>query len=144
MPSEDRDRPLYMISVAAELAGVHPQTLRIYESKGIIKPKRSAGNTRMYSQADIERLELVSQLTDEGINLAGVIRIMDMQQRLEERDAELEKLRKENAAAKDRVHELEMRNTITSLARVDGNVALARLTEGNGKKPEDEEEGSNK
>lgn len=144
MPSEDRDRPLYMISVAAELAGVHPQTLRIYESKGIIKPKRSAGNTRMYSQADIERLELVSQLTDEGINLAGVIRIMDMQQRLEERDAELEKLRKENAAAKDRVHELEMRNTITSLARVDGSVALARLTEGNGEKPKDKEEGSNK
>lgn len=130
MSSEDRDRPLYMISVAAELAGVHPQTLRIYESKGIIKPKRTAGNTRMYSQADIERLELVSQLTDEGINLAGVIRIMDMQGRLETRDAEMEKLRKEAADARDRLHELEMRNTITSLAMGGGNVTLKRLAEG--------------
>lgn len=130
MSSEDKDRPLYMISVAAELAGVHPQTLRIYESKGIIKPKRTAGNTRMYSQADIDRLELVSQLTDEGINLAGVIRIMDMQERLELRDAEMERLRKETADVRDRLHELEMRNTITSLAMGGGNVTLKRLAEG--------------
>jgi len=141
MPSDDRDRPLYMISVAAELAGVHPQTLRIYESKGIIKPKRTAGNTRMYSQADIDRLELVSQLTDEGINLAGVIRIMDMQQRIEDREAEIERLRKEASVAADRLHELEMRNTITSLAMSGGNVALRRLTEGtdNGEERRDDE-----
>ena len=73
---EDKNRPLYMISVAAELAGVHPQTLRIYEQKGLVSPQRTSGNTRMYSQADIERLQLINALTDEGINLAGVIRIL--------------------------------------------------------------------
>ena len=57
---EDKNRPLYMISVAAELAGVHPQTLRIYEQKGLVSPQRTSGNTRMYSQADIERLQLLS------------------------------------------------------------------------------------
>ena len=60
---EDKDRPLYMISVAAELAGVHPQTLRIYEQKGLVSPQRTRGNTRMYSQADIERLQLINELT---------------------------------------------------------------------------------
>ena len=68
----DRNRPLYMISVAAQLAGVHPQTLRTYEQKGLVTPQRTSGNTRMYSQADIERLELINELTGEGINLAGV------------------------------------------------------------------------
>lgn len=82
----DRNRPLYMISVAAQLAGVHPQTLRAYEQKGLVSPQRTSGNTRMYSPADIERLELINELTSEGINLAGVIRILDLQGRLEERD----------------------------------------------------------
>ena len=85
----DRNRPLYMISVAAQLAGVHPQTLRAYEQKGLVSPQRTSGNTRMYSPADIERLELINELTSEGINLAGVIRILDLQGRLEERDTEL-------------------------------------------------------
>lgn len=76
----DRNRPLYMISVAAQLAGVHPQTLRAYEQKGLVTPQRTSGNTRMYSQADIERLELINELTSEGINLAGVIRILDLQE----------------------------------------------------------------
>ncbi|MDR2714192.1 MAG: MerR family transcriptional regulator, partial [Coriobacteriales bacterium] len=62
----DRERPLYMISVAAELAGMHPQTLRVYETKGLVNPQRSAGNTRLYSQADIDQLELIAQLTAEG------------------------------------------------------------------------------
>ena len=66
MTEESRNKPLYMISVAAELTGMHPQTLRVYESKGLVNPKRSGGNTRLYSQADIERLELINQLTDEG------------------------------------------------------------------------------
>lgn len=79
----DRNRPLYMISVAAQLAGVHPQTLRAYEQKGLVSPQRTSGNTRMYSPADIERLELINELTSEGINLAGVIRILDLQGRLE-------------------------------------------------------------
>src|SRR5664280_208510 len=75
----DSDRPLYMISVAAELAGVHPQTLRIYERRQLVSPNRSSGNTRLYSDADIERLRLIQHLTqDEGINLAGVIRIIEL------------------------------------------------------------------
>jgi len=80
-----------MISVAAELAGVHPQTLRIYERKELICPQRSGGNTRLYSEADIERLRLIQQLTqEEGINLAGVTRIMELQRELERMRAELE------------------------------------------------------
>ena len=116
MANEDRDRPLYMISVAAELAGVHPQTLRIYESKGLVTPKRSAGNTRLYSQADIDRLELIGRLTDEGINLAGVMRILDMREQMQKQDAEIEKLRRHNKKLAEQVHELEMRSAITSLA----------------------------
>jgi MerR family transcriptional regulator/heat shock protein HspR len=77
--ANDNDRPLYMISVAADLAGVHPQTLRIYERRQLVSPKRSAGNTRLYSDADIERLRLIQQLTqEEGINLAGVERIIEL------------------------------------------------------------------
>ena len=77
-----RGRPLYMISVAADLAGLHPQTLRIYERKELISPQRSAGNTRLYSDEDIERLRLITELTEEGINLAGVARIMDMRDQI--------------------------------------------------------------
>ena len=65
MAVSDRNRPVYMISVAAELAGVHPQTLRVYEAKGLVTPQRTSGNTRMYSQADIERLEFINELTNE-------------------------------------------------------------------------------
>ena len=69
---EGEDRAVYMISVAAELAGVHPQTLRIYERKGLLRPKRTEGNTRRYSEADVELLRSIQALTqDEGINLAG-------------------------------------------------------------------------
>lgn len=90
------DRPVYMISVAADLAGVHPQTLRIYERKRLINPQRSAGNTRLYSEADIARLRLIQQLTqDEGVNLAGVERILDMQCVLEQMQAELQQLREQ-------------------------------------------------
>ena len=109
---EDKDRPLYMISVAAELAGVHPQTLRIYEQKGLVSPQRTRGNTRMYSQADIERLQLINELTDEGINLAGVIRILDLKGRLDERDDELDALHRRVRKLADRVHELETRESV--------------------------------
>ena len=111
----DRDTPLYMIGVAAQLAGVHPQTLRIYEQKGLVTPKRTNGNTRMYSQADIERLELVNELTGEGINLAGVIRILDLQGRIDERDKEIDDLHKKVRRLADRVHELETRENVTAL-----------------------------
>ena len=104
-----------MISVAAELAGLHPQTLRIYESKGLVTPQRTSGNTRMYSQADVERLEWISQLTDEGINLAGVLRILDQKERMQQLESELEAARQELARARERVHELEMRSTIATL-----------------------------
>lgn len=119
MTSSDRDRPVYMISVAAELAGVHPQTLRIYENKGLVTPQRSAGNTRLYSQADMEQLELIGQLTSEGINLAGVMRINDLQQRLEAKMEEIEALRRRIERLEARLHEYEMRQQITALARTD-------------------------
>ena len=91
MKPQHRERPLYMISVAAELAGVHPQTLRIYERKELICPKRSQGNTRLYSEADIERLQLIQHLTQaEGINLAGVTRIMEMRREIERLHEELD------------------------------------------------------
>ena len=109
-----------MISVAAELTGMHPQTLRVYEQKGLVNPGRSRGNTRLYSQADIERLNLVSRLTDEGINLAGVVRILDMRERAEEKDAEIDELRRRVRELEDEVHELRMQQRITSLAPYDG------------------------
>lgn len=115
-----RNRPLYMISVAAELTGMHPQTLRIYESKGLVSPRRSSGNTRLYSQADIERLDLIGRLTDEGINLAGVVRILDMRTQMDERDAEIEALRAEIKTLKEQVHEYHMRETITALMPYEG------------------------
>lgn len=124
---EDKDRPLYMISVAAELAGVHPQTLRIYEQKGLVSPQRTRGNTRMYSQADIERLQLINELTDEGINLAGVIRILDLKGRLDERDDELDALHRRVRKLADRVHELETRESVNSLVIDTNAIVLRRL-----------------
>ena len=91
-------------------------------------PQRTSGNTRMYSQADIERLELINELTGEGINLAGVIRILDLQGRLEERDTELDDLHKKVRRLADRVHELETRESVNSLVRTEpGSLALRRL-----------------
>ncbi len=115
MAQTDRNKPLYMISVAADLAGLHPQTLRIYEAKGLVSPKRTSGNTRMYSQADVDRLELIGRLTDEGINLAGVMRILDQRERMREIQAEADKLREEVERLHDAMHELEMRQTIATL-----------------------------
>jgi MerR family transcriptional regulator/heat shock protein HspR len=77
------DRPRYMISVAADLVGMHPQTLRIYEQKGLVRPRRTAGNTRLYSELDISRLRLIQQLTTEiGLNLAGVEQVLHLQDEL--------------------------------------------------------------
>src|SRR3954469_20913444 len=79
----DPQQGVYMISVAAELAGMHPQTLRIYESRGLITPKRSSGNTRLYSQEDVERLRRIQELTTElGMNLAGVERVFQLEQEM--------------------------------------------------------------
>jgi MerR family transcriptional regulator, heat shock protein HspR len=92
--SDERDdRPVYVISVAAELAGVHPQTLRIYEQKGLVRPKRTQGNSRRYSDADVELLRWIQALTqDEGINLAGVKRIMEMRAQMEQLRRNVEEL----------------------------------------------------
>ena len=74
-----RETAVYVISVAAELAGVHPQTLRIYERRGLIEPYRTPGGTRRYSEADLERLSLIQELTDEGLNLEGVRRVLELE-----------------------------------------------------------------
>ena len=95
-PGAYEERAVYVISVAADLAGVHPQTLRIYERKGLLSPQRTAGNTRRYSPRDVEMLRQIQRLTqDEGVNLAGVRIIMEMQRRLEEVQDQLEKARRE-------------------------------------------------
>jgi MerR family transcriptional regulator, heat shock protein HspR len=99
------DRPRYMISVAADLVGMHPQTLRIYESKGLIRPKRTAGNTRLYSEADIERLRLIQQLTNDfGLNLAGVDQVMQLQDEVERMRRMLDRMEREMREAINQVH----------------------------------------
>jgi MerR family transcriptional regulator, heat shock protein HspR len=83
LPPHPSAQAIYVISVAAELAGVHPQTLRIYERKGLLRPERTAGNTRRYSERDIQRLRRIQELTNEGLNLAGVMRVMELELELE-------------------------------------------------------------
>ena len=97
-PAEHHRRAVYVISVAAELAGVHPQTLRIYERKGLVDPARTTGGSRRYSEADIDMLRRISELTDEGLNLVGVKRVMEL-------EAEVEHLRAELAEARQAVGE---------------------------------------
>jgi MerR family transcriptional regulator/heat shock protein HspR len=91
----DEERGVFMISVAAELADMHPQTLRMYEARGLIQPKRSPKNTRLYSQRDVDRLKRIQQMTSEGgLNLAGVETVLAMEERVEKMRAELERMRK--------------------------------------------------
>src|SRR6202022_3564228 len=92
-------RPVYVTSVAAELAGVHPQTLRIYERKGLVDPARTQGGSRRYSQRDIERLHLISALTAGGLNLEGVRRVLVLEAENRQLRAELERVRQEARAA---------------------------------------------
>jgi MerR family transcriptional regulator, heat shock protein HspR len=99
------DRPRYMISVASELVGMHPQTLRIYESKGLVLPKRTPGNTRLYSEADLDRLRLIQRLTTElGLNLAGVARVIALEDELAQMRARFDRLEAEMREAIDQVH----------------------------------------
>ena len=88
-----QDRGLFSISVAAELAGVHPQTLRIYEREGLLDPARTAGGTRRYSLSDLDRLREILTLTADGLNLAGVRRVLDLQEETRRLQAELDELR---------------------------------------------------
>jgi MerR family transcriptional regulator, heat shock protein HspR len=99
------DRPRYMISVAAELVGMHPQTLRMYEQKGLVRPKRTAGNTRLYSEIDLQRLRLIQRLTTQlGLNLAGVEAVLDLEEQLRRMQARLERLEREMREAIEQVH----------------------------------------
>jgi len=99
------DRPRYMISVAAELVGMHPQTLRVYETKGLVRPRRTPGNTRLYSEVDLERLRLIQRLTTElGLNLAGVETVLRLQDELSRLQARMERLENEMREEIQRVH----------------------------------------
>jgi MerR family transcriptional regulator/heat shock protein HspR len=94
-----------MISVAADIVGMHPQTLRIYEAKGLVRPQRTAGNTRLYSDSDLERLRLIQRLTTElGLNLAGVERVLALEDELRRLRARIERLEQEMREAVSRVH----------------------------------------
>jgi MerR family transcriptional regulator/heat shock protein HspR len=98
-------RPRYMISVAADLVGMHPQTLRIYETKGLLRPKRTAGNTRLYSEEDLERLRLIQRLTNElGLNLAGVEQVLRLEDELRRLHRRLDRMEKEMREAINQVH----------------------------------------
>ena len=99
------DRPRYMISVAAELVGMHPQTLRLYEAKGLVRPGRTPGGTRLYSDADVERLRLIQRLTTElGLNLAGVEHVIRLQDELNRMCARMDRLERELRAEIASVH----------------------------------------
>ena len=89
----DHERPRYMISVAADLVGMHPQTLRVYETKGLVRPQRTPGGTRLYSEADVERLRIIQRLTSElGLNLAGVELVLRLEDELRKAHAQIERL----------------------------------------------------
>jgi MerR family transcriptional regulator/heat shock protein HspR len=103
------ERALYIISVAAELAGVHPQTLRIYERKGLIEPQRTEGRSRRYSDRDIELLQHIQELTNEGVGLTGVKRILELELALERAKAEIEQLREQVKRARQEAAETEAR-----------------------------------
>ena len=99
------DRPIYMISVAAELVGVHPQTLRLYENKGLVRPQRTPGGTRLYSEADVERLRIIQRLTTElGLNLAGVEQVLRLEDELRRMNARLDRMEREMRDAIEAVH----------------------------------------
>ena len=107
------DRPRYMIGVAAELVGMHPQTLRMYEQKGLVRPGRTKGNTRLYSDADVERLRLIQRLTsDLGLNLAGVERVLHMEDELQRMQRRLERMEDEMRQALDEVHRFYRRDLV--------------------------------
>ncbi len=98
---------VYVISVAAELSGMHPQTLRIYERKGLVEPARTSGGSRRYSDADVALLQRISDLTSLGMNLVGVKRVLDLEARIAKLEAEVEKLRKRNRGVSEAIRETE-------------------------------------
>lgn len=116
-----RGHKLYMISVVSEMLGIHPQTLRIYEREGFIKPQRSGGNTRLYSEEDVEKLEMILRLTRElGVNLAGVEVILSMREKMEQMRQEMEQtvLRLREELAREIVRREEARNALVPVRRI--------------------------
>jgi MerR family transcriptional regulator, heat shock protein HspR len=106
-------RPIYMISVAAELVGMHPQTLRMYETKGLVRPQRTPGGTRVYSEADIERLRIVQRLTTElGLNLAGVELVLRLEDELRKAHAQIERLHRQHRRDVQKVHKQYRRDLV--------------------------------
>jgi MerR family transcriptional regulator, heat shock protein HspR len=114
---DENERALYIISVAAELAGVHPQTLRIYERKGLIEPKRTEGRSRRYSDRDIELLQHIQELTNEGVGLAGVKRILELEAALDDAADEIERLRAQVRKARRDVAEAEERRDLVPVSK---------------------------
>ncbi len=118
-------RAVYVISVAAELAGVHPQTLRIYERKGLVDPARTSGGSRRYSDADIDQLRRISELTDEGLNLAGVKKVLALEAEIDRLEAELAEARRAVGEAVESTHRqyrrdlVPLRQEVTVFGRVD-------------------------
>src|SRR5881398_2251629 len=107
------ERGIYMISVAAELVGMHPQTLRVYEQKGLVRPKRTAGNTRLYSESDLERLKLIQRLTTElGLNLAGVELVLRLEDELRKAHARIERLQRQLREEVQNVHKQYRRDLV--------------------------------
>ena len=105
MTTQDYERPRYMISIAAELVGMHPQTLRIYENKGLVRPGRTPGGTRIYSERDLDRLRLIQRLTTElGLNLAGVARVILLEDELAQMRARFDRLEQEMRETIAQVH----------------------------------------
>jgi MerR family transcriptional regulator/heat shock protein HspR len=116
-----RGHRLYMISVVSEMLGIHPQTLRLYEREGFIKPKRSDGNTRLYSEKDVERLEMVLRLTRElGVNLAGVEIILSMREKMEKMQRQMEEtiLSLRDELSREISRREETRNALVPLRRI--------------------------
>ena len=107
------DRPRYMISVAADLVGMHPQTLRMYEAKGLVRPGRTPGGTRLYSELDLERLRLIQRLpTELGLNLAGVEHVLRLQDELNRMRSRMERLERELRAEIADVHRSYRRDVV--------------------------------
>jgi MerR family transcriptional regulator, heat shock protein HspR len=110
---EISERPIYMISVAAELVGMHPQTLRVYETKGLVRPQRTPGGTRLYSEADIERLRIVQRLTSElGLNLAGVELVLRLEDELRKAHVQIERLQRQHRRDVQKVHKQYRRDLV--------------------------------
>jgi MerR family transcriptional regulator/heat shock protein HspR len=107
------DRPIYMISVAAELVGMHPQTLRLYENKGLVRPQRTPGGTRLYSEQDVDRLRIIQRLTTElGLNLAGVELVLRLEDELRKAHEQIERLQRQLRDEVAKVHKEYRRDVV--------------------------------